>query len=101
MEKEEVLASLYRQRLEILNCVNFLKASKKIEGFELVHNQLLIQREAVIFKIRKEDDEKKIFRLQGRLDQIEELFSFEEKLQMSLQSIEKRINEISKGMKNG
>lgn len=100
MEREQLLSALHRERLEIVNCLNFFKACEKIETFPIMKAQLEAQRSSVIFKLRKEDDEKKIYRLQGRLDQIEELFSFEQKLELSLVSIEKRINETSKGMKN-
>lgn len=101
MDTQEALTSLHKQRVEVLRCIDFFKAAKKLENFGLIEAQFLAQRDVVIMKLRKEDDDKKIYRLQGRLDQIEELFSFEGSLELRRLAIEKRINELSKGMKNG
>lgn len=78
--------------------MEFLKAVKKLPSYEIISAQMLAQRDSVIMRLRKEESKKKIYRLQGRLDQIEEMLSFEENLQLSLASIEKNINAISKGM---
>ena len=99
MDRQQGLALLHKSRLEILNCIKFFKAVKELENYDLMLKQFEAQREATIFKLRKEDDEKKLYRLQGRLDQIEELFSLEDQFERQLVSIEKQINDLSKGMK--
>lgn len=95
-QTEITLQSLYKSRNELVALQVCLKKIFEVENFGLLRDQFAAQRESCYLRIRKETDEKKIFRLQGRLDQIEELFSFETHLQNELQSVESRIKQIGK-----
>ena len=99
MDKQEALQHLYKARLDILNIQKAIAELMKHESFDLLKVMFKEQRNLVIFNLRKEDKPEKIYRLQGRLSQIEDLFSLPDKLNLQLTDTEKRINELSKGQK--
>lgn len=97
-DREKALQVAYKVRKEIIILRTFFATIREIDGYDLLREQLEENRRKVIFNLRKETNPIFLRRNQGRLDQIEELFSFEGSLASQLSEVEKRISDLSKGM---